>query len=177
MMVNVSSGKRGQMKIQQMAFMIIALALFFILVGLLVLSFSLSGLKESKERLDEENAMLLTLSISGYPEFSCGESFGTDKSFCIDADKFMAFKKVAEKDYDDFWGISSIEIRRLYNESSIVCDDSNFPNCGILRTTLSGGQGNDKTAFITLCRKAGFMGSPYDKCEVAKLIVRSEDVN
>lgn len=175
-MVNVNYGKLGQMKIQQMAFMLIALTLFFILAGMFLLSISLSSLNETKERLNEENAMLLALSLSSYPEFSCGASFGGDKNFCIDADKFMAFKKVAEKDYQKFWKISSIEIRKIYNESSVVCTESNYPNCGILRVFSTTGIGSDKSAFITLCHKEHYTSSFYNKCEIAKLIVRFEDV-
>jgi len=46
-MRNVNSGKKGQVKIQQMAFMIVTLTIFFILVGLFALSYSYSGLKSS----------------------------------------------------------------------------------------------------------------------------------
>ncbi|MBI2057209.1 hypothetical protein HYT91_03070 [Candidatus Pacearchaeota archaeon] len=42
--------RRGQMKIQQMAFMLIAVMIFFALVGLLIFSIGFSGLKE-KARL------------------------------------------------------------------------------------------------------------------------------
>jgi hypothetical protein len=39
--------KKGQMKIQQMAFMLMAVTLFFVLVGMFFLIFSFSNLKES----------------------------------------------------------------------------------------------------------------------------------
>lgn len=175
-MVNVNFGKKAQVKMQQTAFMLIALTLLFVLVGMFILSISLSNLKESKEKLNEENAMLLALSLSNYPELSCGNSFGGDRSYCIDADKFMALKKVAEKDYEKFWKISGIEIRKIYNESTVVCTESNYPNCGILRMFSSSSEGSDKTSFITLCRKERHVSSFYNKCEIAKLIVRFEDV-
>ena len=175
-MLNVNYGKFGQMKIQQTAFMLIAITLLFIFAGIFVLSISFSNLKDAREQIDEENALSLTLSLSSYPEFSCGESFGRDRSFCIDGDKFMAIKKVSEKEYSDFWKISGIEIRKMYNESEILCTDMNYPNCGILRLFSDSYVGSDKSAFVTLCHKEKFEGTFYDKCELAKIIVRFEDV-
>jgi len=46
--------KKAQMKIQQMAFMLIAIIIFFVLVGLFALSMSFGGLKEKKAALDEK---------------------------------------------------------------------------------------------------------------------------
>jgi len=43
--------KKAQMKIQQMAFMLIAVMIFFALVGLLILTIGFSGLKEKATAL------------------------------------------------------------------------------------------------------------------------------
>ena len=51
--------KIAQMKIQQMAFMLIAITLFFMLVGLFLASTGLSNIKQSKAQLEEDNAALL----------------------------------------------------------------------------------------------------------------------
>jgi len=70
---------RGQLKIQQMAFMLMAITLFFVLVGLFVLKINLSELKQSAETLEEKNALLLVTRLANSPEFSCDNSFGSKK--------------------------------------------------------------------------------------------------
>src|SRR3989344_3030780 len=90
-------GKRAQLKIQQMAFMLMAVTLFFILVGMFFLVIKFSGLKESATMLEEENAMLLATKIANSPEFSCGNAFGTTKIACIDSDKMIVLKENINK--------------------------------------------------------------------------------
>lgn len=170
-MQSVNFGKRGQVQMQQTAFLLIALTILFVLVGLFVLSFSLSGLKESKANLEEENALLLVSKLANSPELSCEESFGKRMSSCVDFDKAFALKKYS-KDYSKFWGINNIEILRIQENISIECTEKNYPDCGILRVFVGNSTGTDKSNFITLCRKENFHGTSYDKCEVAKLVVR-----
>ena len=179
-MRNVNSGKKGQVKIQQMAFMIVTLTIFFILVGLFALSYSYSGLKSSKAALDEKNAMLLVSKLANSPEFSCEGSFGNEKVSCVDFDKVMSLKSSSSK-YETFWDFKDIEIRKIYpstndcdNEKSIkcVCTEQNYPNCQILKVLSGNSTGNDVSTFVSLCRKESFHGTFYDKCELAKLIVR-----
>jgi hypothetical protein len=150
--------KLGQMKIQQMAFMLMAITLFFVLVGIFVLVFMFSNLKQSAELLEEENAMLLVTKLANSPEFSCGEAFGSSKANCVDADKAMALKENIGK-YYDFWGVSSIEIRKNCNLIQIISED--FTGTGF-------------SNFVSLCRKDKLDGEIYDKCELAKIIVGSK---
>ena len=85
--VNNRGNKKGQVKVQQMAFMILGLTLFFVLVGLFALSFVFSGIKDSKNLLDEQQATLLVQKLANSPEFTCGTAFGTEKTNCVDLDK------------------------------------------------------------------------------------------
>jgi len=78
-MVARKLNKQGQMKIQQMAIMLLAVTLFFILVSIFILTFRLAGLKESSVLLEEKNAQLLVAKLANSPEFSCGNAFGTGK--------------------------------------------------------------------------------------------------
>lgn len=168
--------RKGQVKIQQMAFMLIALTILFVIVGLFVASISLSNLKEAKEIANEKNAQTLVSKIANYPELSCENAFGRDRSNCIDADKLLALMKVGQKDYQKFWGVSAIEIRKVYPNDNTTCTVENYPNCGIIKLFSSKSTGNDRSSFVTLCRKEGFHGAFYDKCELAKIMVRFEDV-
>jgi len=94
--------KRSQMKIQQMAFMLMALTLFFVLIGLIFMAVQLSGVRESATNLEKENAEKLIMKIANSPEFSCGESFGTAKIDCVDFDKIIVFRDMVS-DYSKFW--------------------------------------------------------------------------
>ena len=168
--------KRSQMKIQQTAFMLLAVTLFFVLVGLAVLSFKFSGLKDTATDLKKENAQLLVAKLANSPEFSCGNGFGTGKIDCVDADKMMMLKQQEAK-YDKFWGISNIEIRKIYPKISrdINCTIANYPNCNIIELH-SGSKGTYEENFIILCRKENSNRGFYDKCEMAKLLVSYEKV-
>ena len=162
--------KKAQLKIQQMVFMLLAVTLFFALVGLLVLAFRFAGLNESATTLEEKNAMLLVTKIANSPEFSCGESFGTGRSNCVDADKVMALKKNIDK-YKDFWGEETkIEIRTIYPSSpDVVCNFGNYPNCNIIN--LGGEINMGHLNFVSLCKKENLDGEVYNKCELAKIWV------
>jgi hypothetical protein len=160
--------KKGQLKIQQMAFMLMAITLFFVLAGMFILTISTSNLRESALALEEKNALLLVSKLANSPEFSCGESFGSMKTNCIDGDKVMMLKENIEK-YENFWGISNIEIRKTGLGPS-VCSLGNYPNCGIIRL-YSSNITSEYSNFVSLCWKDLFEGKVYDRCEVARLMV------
>ena len=119
------------MKIQQMAFMLMAITIFFVLVGMFVLMFSLAGLKESAGELEQRNAMLLVTKLANSPEFSCGNSFGNNKVNCIDADKAMVLKGSMDK-YSSFWGsgIGNIVVRKVSSPSTSQIILTVFPPQG-----------------------------------------------
>jgi len=167
--------KKAQMKIQQTAFMLLAITVFFVLVGLFVLIFKVSSIKETATVLEEDNAMLLVSKLANSPEFSCGTAYGTLKADCVDADKVMALKENI-KDYEKFWGVSSIEIRKIYPEKgNITCSKINYPDCHIIE--IKSGKGIGVSNFISLCRKELIGDYPYNKCELAELIVSYESVS
>jgi hypothetical protein len=167
---------KGQMKIQQMIFMLIAVTLLFILVGVFFLSISLYNLKKTAASLEEENAMLLVSKIANSPEFSCGNSFGSSRTNCIDFDKLMALKDRID-DYSEFWGVAKIELRKIYpSEGKIVCDNTNYPNCDIIK--IFDNKANSQSAssnFVSLCRKEATETKVYDKCELALLMISAEE--
>lgn len=165
-------GKKAQFKTQQMAFMLIAIVVFFALVAIFVLAFNLSSLKETANLLEEQNAMLLVSKLANSPEFSCGEAFGGTRVNCIDFDKIMALKQSISK-YRYFWGISNIEIRKIANsEQEIPCSLSNYPNCNVMKLLENSSTGYDYSNFVSLCWKENSGQEIYDKCEIGKLIIR-----
>lgn len=167
--------KLGQLKIQQMIFMIVAVTLFFALVGIFFISINLSNVKQTATNLAEENSMLLVSKLANSPEFSCGNAFGTSRTNCIDFDKIISLEKNA--DYLNFWGVAKIEVRKILpDEGDKLCNENNYPNCGIVQIL----DRNVKilpysSNFVSLCRKETDGKIIYDKCELALLLIASED--
>ena len=168
--------KIAQMKIQQMAFMLIAVMIFFALVGLIILTIGFSGLKEKATNLQEENAMLLVSKLANSPEFSCGQAFES-KENCIDLDKTFVLKKNIDK-YKNFWGVSGIEIIKIYPENkNLVCTNANYPDCDTLEL-IPKATGISAENFVSLCRKEYNSETSiiYDKCELGKILVKYEKI-
>ncbi len=167
--------RKGQMKIQQMVFMLMAVTMFFVLVGMFVVVIKFSGLKKTATQLGEENAMLLASKIANSPEFSCGEAFGGQRTNCIDADKVMMLKENIKK-YENFWGVTNIEIRTIYPliTGDVICDLGNYPSCNILRLRNKNITGFDLSNYVSLCRKSSDEIGNYDKCDLAKIMISYE---
>jgi hypothetical protein len=162
--------KRAQLKIQQMAFMLMAITIFFVLAGMFALSIKYSDVKKDAEVLREKNSMLLVSKIANSPEFSCGGGFGGDKIDCVDADKVMILKQSSEK-YKNFWGVENIEIKLITSDSEKLCTLQNYPDCNTISILNNKTQGVPVSNFVSLCRKDSFEGESYDKCKVAKIMV------
>lgn len=165
--------KKAQMKIQQMAFMLIGITLLFVLAGIFLLTFKVSELKQEATELEEQNAVLLTTKMANSPEFSCGESFGDSRISCVDSDKVMMLKENIKK-YENFWGVSNIEIRKIYPARKELCNIINYPDCGIIKIYEKETNGFDASNFIALCRKESDGNELYNKCELARMFVSYE---
>src|SRR3989338_4817600 len=175
--MRIMVNKKSQMKIQQMAFMLIAIMIFFALVGLIILTVGFSGLKEKATALQEENANLLVSKLANSPEFSCGQVFES-KENCIDLDKVFVLKDNINK-YKNFWGVSGIEIIKIYPENkNLICTSANYPACDILKLVSDKTTGISVENFVSLCRKEYDLETSivYDKCELGKILVRYEKI-
>ena len=167
----VNKKTKAQMKIQQMAFMIIAIVMFFALVAIFMISFKLSSLKKEADLLNERNALLLVTKLAESPEFACGEAFGGKRISCIDFDKVLVLQNNIGL-YSNFWGVSNIEIRKISeNNQNIKCTYSNYPNCDYLRIISSNVSGSDYSTFVSLCRKESHNSQIYDECTLARFIL------
>ena len=172
---NLFFSKFGQMKIQQMAFMLIAVTLLFALVGIFFLAIYLYDFQKTATSLEEDNALLLVSKLANSPEFSCGNSFGSSRTNCIDFDKVIVLQEMSNK-YQNFWGITKIQIRKIYPEDETLCTEENYPNCGIINLLDKKVNSTAFTSnFVSLCRKDLSESAIYDKCELAVLMVASED--
>lgn len=173
--MQIMVNNKAQMKIQQMAFMLIAVTILFIMVGMIFIVFRFSGLKNSATNLEMENAMKLSIKLANSPEFSCGESFGNLQTNCIDLDKAMALRENI-KLYKEFWSVSDIEIIKIYpNEDLIKCNMANYPDCNDLILINSDSNGYSVSNFVALCRKYSENGEISNKCEIGKILVRYKE--
>ena len=174
---------KAQMKIQQMSFMIIAVFIFLAVVGMMVFTIKLNSIRISANELEAQNAKLLASKIANSPEFSCGNLYGGSKTDCIDLDKVMALKSNVGKYTGDFWGVSNIEIRKVYPEwvwEDKECTPNNYPNCSMIHLITSSEKGEGKYNYVSLCRKEIYRkkidGRTFDeivdKCEIGKIIIR-----
>ncbi|VVB83673.1 Uncharacterised protein [uncultured archaeon] len=172
----IPRNRSAQMKIQQMVFMIIAVTFLFVLVGLFFLSIIMQNLQKTATNLAEKEATLLVSKLANSPELSCENAFGSSRTDCVDFDKVIILSENKDK-FSGFWGVAKIEIRKVYPDSgNIECNMENYPNCGVLKILDK----NVKTlpsssSFISLCRKKSGGTGAYDKCELARLMVSSED--
>lgn len=158
--------KKAQVNIMEMSFMIVAIILFFVIVGLFVLTISLNSIKSSAQQSSKENAMFLVSQLAGSPELTCG------KSQCVDTDKLLALT-MSDK-YKRYWAeIGGIEILRVYpNETQVkLCSQESYPNCN--KYVIKPGSNNSiaDSSFVSLCREDYKNGKRYSKCELGKIIV------
>ena len=154
--------RKGQIKIQETAFMLVAVLLFFILAGLFVVSVIYSNLREQATDISADKTYAVISNLANSAEFSCSIS----KPNCVDADKVLIL--TTKPAYEKFWQFSSLKIIRESGlnkkEDLIECKLGNYPNCDELVVF-------DKNinnvvmveSFIALCRKE----NNYDKCEIA----------
>jgi len=155
-----------------MAFMIVAVTIFFALVGMIILVTQVSGLNQKAAALRGENAKLLVSKIADSPEFSCGNSFGTSMGSCIDEDKVMNLKSMINKyGKGSFWGVNGIEIRTIYPlNRGIECTKENYPDCSVI-SLIKSVNGTGVSNFVSLCRRDYSSGISSANCTLAEIIV------
>ena len=164
----LASYSRGQMKIQQMAFVLVAIMIFFSMVGLFYFSIKTRGLEKSAEDLREQESLEIVKKISGTSEFSWTAS---DCASCIDFDKVLALKD--RKGYEGFWqGIPYIQVVRGFTKGneSRECDKINYPNCNTITIVKDNGNYITNEVFSALCRFEPSKGG-YIKCELGRIIM------
>lgn len=160
--------KKSQIKIQEMSFMIIGIFIFFTLVLLFYLSFSLTNLRQNVEVSSRSKNVLLLSSLAGTPEFSCPST----ETVCIDEDKLLALKN--HPIYASFWDVNGLVIERTFPEmnSTTECTLSNYPNCNKFTLVIPKNQSVADSTFVSLCRREKNTYT-YQRCELGKILVWS----
>jgi hypothetical protein len=168
--------RKAQLKIQEMSFMLLALMIFFIFVGLFAFTIFYAGMYKSANKAEEDKVISAIVRLSDSPELIC-TGFKTN---CVDSDK--AISLMNRKTYSNYWPFSSLYILKFnsFNKSSdklVDCTISNYPNCDRINIYDKGIK-NQKliSSFISLCRSE-YENGYYERCELAKLVGGSEIKN
>jgi len=161
--------KKAQMKIQQMAFVLVAIMIFFVLVGLLFISIRVGALNKSAQTLKDESARELVRKLSNTPEFIWSDCPG-----CVDGDKLLVLKENVGN-YKDIWKLDYLTLEFVYpSKDKTECNLINYPNCNkITLINGSGEYGLSSSAYVSICSwdKEG-----YTKCELGKLSASGEGI-
>jgi len=158
--------KIGQLKIQQMAFMLVAVFLFFSLVLLFYFKISLGDVGKTARDLEIQKAEGMVEKLASSPEL-----IFEGRPNSIDADKLMVLK--SERKFKELWDVNGIIIRKIYPpsfEKEVECKISNYPDCNIIKVFTDKNIAPVK-AYVALCRKQSNENGVYDKCELAVLMV------
>jgi hypothetical protein len=164
--------KTAQMKIQQMAFMILAVFLFFIIVGLFFITIEFKDMKKSADQLNTESAISSLQTLVNLPELSF---YGETNS--LDEDKLRVMSS-SVIDYSEFWPVASIKVYKIYPsfDRIIKCPavDCNYYEIYNSRQK----DVYSVSTFVSICRKVNEFGHNYDRCELGKLevgVIKNEE--
>jgi len=166
---SLANSSRGQLKIQQMAFVLVAFMILLGLVAVFFVSIRTSTLRSDAGTIKQENAQELVRKLSGTPEFAWT---GDDCASCVDFDKVMALRN--RTSYQNFWGnsISLVQVKRIYplfgNEDD-ECTLGNYPNCGKVTLIDRKKSYTSQDAFVALCHFEP--QGAYTKCELGKIVL------
>jgi len=164
------SNLRSQMKIMEMSFMILALFLFFVMVGLFFLASYTTDLKNQANLLYRQGTINTLAALSKTPEFTCGESN------CVDLDKIIGLKDMVINNgaYRDFWNIGSLKIVKVYpylsGEQECINSINDACNTITIKQKEAGKNEAVDSTFVSICRKEYKDNYVYDKCEIGRIV-------
>jgi hypothetical protein len=165
--------KRAELRIQEMSFMLLAVVVFFVIVGLFAIMIFYNTLYKEARQIEESRTLTAATYLADTPEFNCVDTM----SNCIDGDKLVAL--IGKTNYTKLWPFSSLSVVRFHafekTEAQMVeCTISNYPQCDIFEVYDK--QVSDESvvsAFVALCITEYEQGH-FKKCEVAKILAGTE---
>jgi len=139
---------KGQFKIQQMAFMLVAVVVLFVLVALVYFSIQLRTIKEGANNVASEQSLQMVRTLKSTPEFA----WTADSCHaCVDLDKVLALKD--QRVYNGFWNIPFLKVRLLDgNIKDVECTRSNYPDCNTISLVNQSTSYRSDRAYAALCR-------------------------
>ena len=162
---------RAQLKIQEMAFVLLAVMIFFALAGLFYFSVRSSSIQKSAQSIFETNAKSQAIALAKYPELIWGECQN-----CIDLDKAIVFKEQSNSTkYSKFWELDYLMLERVYPKNQDKeCLIGNYPICSkITLINTNSNFGAVSYSFVNLCR---FDAKENEEiCELGKIYLSGKN--
>lgn len=158
--------KKADVKIMQMAFMLVFVFIFFAFAFMFILKIQSVKMAANYNLIERENSISLVESVANMPELNCDST----RTLCLDEDKISVFSSVSST-YAGLWKIETIRIRKLYpkNEKNIRCPAL---NCSFYDIFNSGRKNViENGAFVSICKKSKIDGIAQEICEMGKLSV------
>mgnify|MGYP006287988247 CR=1 FL=1 len=164
-------GKLCQMKIQQMAFMILAVFLFFIFVGLFFLGWQFQDIEEGYAELQKKQAITFLERLANMPEFNC-DSMSSVSGMCVDADKLDVMSSKAMTSYNKILPVESVKVYKIYPRFSekIRCPGVNCNYWNIYDKNNQSINEKEFSTYVSICKKISGGGYVYDNCEIGKIV-------
>lgn len=163
-----NKNKKAQMKIQETAFVLLAIVLLFSLVFMFYLRLHSSKLAKEAAELQQKQAISLLNKVAAMPELRCSESLSSDfatEVLCIDEDKLESMTESFTEDYKNMWkGLREAKIVEIYPASEIKKE-----------FVLYKGSGKEKeyrtySTFVPLC-KMEHNGVGWYRCNVGMISI------
>lgn len=156
---------RGQLKIQQMAFMLMAVFIFFVLAGMFYVLTQSQDIVKKANLLERDNAIGIANMLADSAEFSCG-------AYCIDADRAMVLRKKAPYSNGTLWKVTSIKIRSVTNSTKdVLCTEANYPNCNLIKVYDKGVGETTVYSYVAVCKRVKEKEYVEYKCELGQFII------
>ncbi len=158
--------KKGDLQIQQMAFMLLFVFIFFTMAGLFFVMFYSKDMKANYESGQVDLAISSLETLANMPELNCD----SQTSFCLDEDKLFVFASNADR-YASFWPVAYVKVRKLYPTSAaqIRCPAANCTYYEIYNSNQTDIIGRD--TFVSICKKVKKPQGIETVCSIGKLDV------
>ena len=159
------------MKIQQMAFVLVATMIFFALVFLFYMMIRFSTMEDEVGNLRSGEVLETIRKISSSAEFVWTRE---DCEACIDMDKVLMLGNRTA--YQGFWkDIPLLKIERVFpTYSEQECNPQNYPDCGVITIIEKNANLIAHKSFVSLCRYEP--EEKYYKCELGKIVMAYEAI-
>jgi len=155
--------KKAQMKIQEMAFVLLALVLLAVIGLIFMLKISGQKITESAEDIKAQTTVSLLEKIANIPEINCFCK-PSCRINCIDADKVSILQSMPSSQKElIFQGVSNATIVRVYPEGNDLSIYSGEPSNAPVYST-----------FINLCQY-DLSGEHEYRCAMALLVLQGEE--
>lgn len=163
---------KGQMKIQEMAFVLVALMIFFGLIALAYFAIKMNEMNLSVDNLKEKEARETVRKIASSPEFAWT---ATNCQNCIDVEKVLIMRD--REVYKELINLDYLAIEVMYPLRRGECSKANFPECKTITILKEEGKsfGTLQGAYVNLCRYDNRKGN-YVRCDIGKIYASMESL-